>query len=301
LLMYLLKWNPHTEKIMKQLVITKSITPKDEKTLDKYLNEIKKIRTLTPNEEVELARHIKDNDEEARKALIRANLRFVVSVAKQYLNRGLSLQDLISEGNLGLIEAAKRFDESRGFKFISYAVWWIRQSILQAISDKARMIRLPLNKMNDLRKIYDASNRFLHEQERNPSYTELSVITNIPERKIQDLFMTSSQHQSIDAPVSDDSDGYCLKDKIESHEFPLTDQSVMKESLHWEITRLLQKLSTREQFVVKALYGIDTPVKSCEEISEILDLPSYKIRQINMRAIKKLRSGYQIASSKFHL
>lgn len=284
---------------MRQLKITKSITNRESASVEKYLQEISREALLTTEEEVELAQKIRKGDSQALDRLTRANLRFVVSVAKQYQNQGLSLPDLINEGNLGLIKAAQKFDETRGFKFISYAVWWIRQSILQALAEQARIVRLPLNQVGSLNRINKALSRFEQENERRPSAEELSKELDIPVEKISDTLKVSAHHVSVDAPFSDDEEGSLL-DVLPNNDAPEADSSLNKESLIQEINRALSRLSDRECDVVKRFFGIDCNEMSLDEISEALSLSRERVRQIKEKAIRRLK-GENIAALKSFL
>ena len=284
---------------MRQLKITKSITNRESASVEKYLQEISREALLTTEEEVELAQKIRKGDSQALDRLTRANLRFIVSVAKQYQNQGLSLPDLINEGNLGLIKAAQKFDETRGFKFISYAVWWIRQSILQALAEQARIVRLPLNQVGSLNRINKALSRFEQENERRPSAEELSKELDIPVEKISDTLKVSAHHVSVDAPFSDDEEGSLL-DVLPNNDAPEADSSLNKESLIQEINRALSRLSDRECDVVKRFFGIDCNEMSLDEISEALSLSRERVRQIKEKAIRQLK-GENIAALKSFL
>ncbi len=274
---------------MKQLKISKSITNRDAGTLEKYLQDIAKERLVTPEEEVELSRRIKAGDQEALDQLVRANLRFVVSVAKQYQNQGLSLQDLINEGNVGLIKAAQRFDETRGFKFISYAVWWIRQSILQAIAEQSRIVRLPLNQVGSVNKINRALNKFEQEHERRPSVDEIAETTDLPEDKIADAMNANTRHVSVDAPFVDGDDNSLL-DILANNDAPMADNELVKQSLQTEISRALQLLNERERNIIEAFFGINQPELTLEEIGNKYGLTRERIRQIKEKAIRRLRN-----------
>ena len=252
---------------MRQLKITKSITNRDSAALEKYLQEIGHEELLTVEEEVELAQRIRRGDHEALERLTKANLRFVVSVAKQYQNQGLSLADLINEGNLGLIKAAEKFDETRGFKFISYAVWWIRQSILQAIAEQSRIVRLPLNQVGSVNKINRELHRFEQENERRPSVNEIADRVDIPEDKIKEVLKVPNRHTSIDAPFSE-SDESSLLDILPNDDSPMADNELVAESLRNEITRTLQVLNDRERHIIEAFFGINQPEMTLEEIGE---------------------------------
>jgi RNA polymerase primary sigma factor len=273
---------------MRQLKITKSITNRESASLDKYLQEIGREELITVEEEVELAQRIKKGDQEALEKLTRANLRFVVSVAKQYQNQGLSLPDLINEGNLGLIKAAEKFDETRGFKFISYAVWWIRQSILQALAEQSRIVRLPLNQVGSLNKINKALAKFEQENERTPSSEELSLILDIPQEKVTDTIRVSGRHVSVDAPFVDGEDNNLL-DVLVNNDSPNADRGLLNESLSKEIDRALSTLTERERDIVKYFFGIGTQEMTLEEIGEQFGLTRERVRQIKEKAIRRLR------------
>jgi RNA polymerase primary sigma factor len=274
---------------MRQLKITKSITNRESASLDKYLQEIGREELITAEEEVQLAKKIRDGDQNALEKLTRANLRFVVSVAKQYQNQGLSLPDLINEGNLGLIKAAKRFDETRGFKFISYAVWWIRQSILQALAEQSRIVRLPLNQVGSLNKINKAYSKLEQEFEREPSPEELAKILDLPEDKITDTMKVSGRHVSMDAPFQQGEEG-SLVDVLVNHDSPRADGQLMNESLSKEIDRALSTLTERERDVIKLFFGIGIPHGlTLEEIGAKFDLTRERVRQIKEKAVRRLR------------
>ena len=273
---------------MRQLKITKSITNRESASLDKYLQEIGREELVSPEEEVELAQRIRQGDQVALEKLTRANLRFVVSVAKQYQNQGLSLPDLINEGNLGLIKAAEKFDETRGFKFISYAVWWIRQSILQALAEQSRIVRLPLNQVGSLNKINKALGRFEQENERQPSTQELADMIDIPKDKIDDTLRVSGRHVSMDAPFVDGEDNSLL-DVLPNDDSPMADRGLNKESLSTEVERALQILTPREREIIKCFFGIGCQEMTLEEIGENLDLTRERVRQIKEKAIRKLK------------
>ena len=268
---------------MRQLKITKSITNRESASLDKYLQEIGKEELITVEEEVELAQRIKKGDQEALEKLTKANLRFVVSVAKQYQNQGLSLPDLINEGNLGLIKAAEKFDETRGFKFISYAVWWIRQSILQALAEQSRIVRLPLNQVGSLNKINKAFARFEQEHERTPSPEELA-----PKAKVTDTLRVAGRHVSVDAPFADGEDNSLL-DVLVNPDSPNADRGLINESLSTEVDRALETLTERERDIIKYFFGIGTSEMTLEEIGEKFDLTRERVRQIKEKAIRRLR------------
>ena len=277
---------------MRQLKITKSITNRESASLDKYLQEISKEEMVSAEEEVELAQLIRKGDKKALERLTRANLRFVVSVAKQYQNQGLSLPDLINEGNLGLLKAAERFDETRGFKFISYAVWWIRQSILQAISEQSRIVRLPLNQVGSVNKINREISKFERENERRPSVHEIADNIDLPQEKIDDAMNISGRHLSVDAPFSDAEDGSLL-DVLINEDIPPTDVSLVSESLKSEIQAALSVLNERERNVIEASYGLGMQELTLEEIGEKYGLSRERVRQIKEKAIRKLRASTQ--------
>lgn len=273
---------------MRQLKITKSITNRESASLDKYLQEIGREELITVSEEVELAQRIKKGDREALDKLTRANLRFVVSVAKQYQNQGLSLPDLINEGNLGLIRAAQKFDETRGFKFISYAVWWIRQSILQALAEQSRIVRLPLNQVGSLNKISKELSRFEQENERRPSAEELAERLDIPVDKISDTLKVSGRSISVDAPFVEGEDNSLL-DVLPNDDSPSADASLNQESLSKEVDRALRQLYDRERDILKMFFGIGGPEMTLEEIGAKFDLTRERVRQIKEKAIRRLK------------
>lgn len=273
---------------MRQLKITKSITNRESASLDKYLQEIGKEELITVEEEVELAQRIKKGDQEALEKLTKANLRFVVSVAKQYQNQGLSLPDLINEGNLGLIKAAEKFDETRGFKFISYAVWWIRQSILQALAEQSRIVRLPLNQVGSLNKINKAFSRFEQEHERRPSPEELAETLDLPAEKVADTLRVSGRHISVDAPFVEGEDNSLL-DVLVNDDSPIADRTLINESLSTEVERALSTLTERERDIIKLFFGINTQEMTLEEIGEKFGLTRERVRQIKEKAIRRLR------------
>ena len=273
---------------MRQLKITKSITNRESASLDKYLQEIGKEELITVEEEVELAQRIKKGDQEALEKLTKANLRFVVSVAKQYQNQGLSLPDLINEGNLGLIKAAEKFDETRGFKFISYAVWWIRQSILQALAEQSRIVRLPLNQVGSLNKINKAFARFEQEHERTPSPEELATERELPKEKVTDTLRVAGRHVSVDAPFADGEDNSLL-DVLVNPDSPNADRGLINESLSTEVDRALETLTERERDIIKYFFGIGCSEMTLEEIGEKFDLTRERVRQIKEKAIRRLR------------
>ncbi len=273
---------------MRQLKITKSITNRESASLDKYLQEIGKEDLITVEEEVELAQRIRKGDQKALEKLTRANLRFVVSVAKQYQNQGLSLPDLINEGNLGLIKAAEKFDETRGFKFISYAVWGIRQSILQALAEQSRIVRLPLNQVGSLNKINKAFSRFEQENERRPSPEELADSLDLPAEKVADTLRVSGRHISVDAPFVEGEDNSLL-DVLVNDDSPIADRTLINESLSTEVERALSTLTERERDIIKLFFGINTQEMTLEEIGEKFGLTRERVRQIKEKAIRRLR------------
>jgi len=286
---------------MRQLKITKSITNRDSQSLDKYLTEISREDMITAEQEVELAKRIKKGDQRALEKLVRANLRFVVSVSKQYQNQGLTLPDLINEGNLGLIKAAQRFDETRGFKFISYAVWWIRQSILQAIAEQSRIVRLPLNQVGSLNKINKAFAQLEQEFERPPVADELASALEIPEEKVKDTMSVSGRHFSVDAPLKEDED-FSLLDLISNNESPSADGDLMRESLQREIERSLETLTERERDVIRLFFGIGmNHGLTLEEIGDKFDLTRERVRQIKEKAIRRLRQNSRSRLLKMYL
>lgn len=273
---------------MRQLKISKSITNRESASLDKYLQEIGHEELLSVDEEVELAQKIRKGDRRALERLTRANLRFVVSVAKQYQNQGLSLPDLINEGNVGLIKAAEKFDETRGFKFISYAVWWIRQSILQAIAEQSRIVRLPLNQVGSVNKINRELNKFEQEHERRPSVDEIADRIDLPEDKIEEAMKVNNRHVSMDAPFVDGEDNSLL-DVLADNDMPMADKALVQESLRKEIDRAIELLNDREQKVVRAFFGIGSPEMTLEGIGEKYNLTRERVRQIKEKAIRRLR------------
>jgi len=275
---------------MRQLKITKSITNRESAALEKYLQEISKETMISAEEEVELAQRIKKGDQKALERLTKANLRFVVSVAKQYQNQGLSLPDLINEGNLGLLKAAERFDETRGFKFISYAVWWIRQSILQAISEQSRIVRLPLNQVGSVNKINREINRFEQLNERRPSVDEIAEKVDLPQDKIDEALNINGHQISVDAPFVEGEDNSLL-DVMANGDAPMADTSLVEESLRSEIQNALNALNERERNVVEASYGINQPELTLEEIGTKFGLTRERVRQIKEKAIRKLRNS----------
>ena len=274
---------------MRQLKITKSIANRESASLDKYLQEIGKYELISVEEEVELAQRIRRGDQSAIEKLTRANLRFVVSVAKQYQNQGLSLPDLINEGNLGLIKAAEKFDETRGFKFISYAVWWIRQSIMQAINEQSRIVRLPLNQVSSLSKYNKAVSDFEQQHQRKPSPEELSAILDLPQEKVVDTMRVSGKHVSVDAPFVQGEENSLL-DVLENTDSQVADGNLMNESLSKEIERAFSTLTERERSILKYSFGIGCQELSLEEIGDQYGLTRERVRQIREKAIRRLRN-----------
>lgn len=285
---------------MRQLKISKSITNRESASLEKYLQEIGHQDLLTADEEVELAQQIRKGDRKALERLTKANLRFVVSVAKQYQNKGLSLPDLINEGNLGLIKAAERYDETRGFKFISYAVWWIRQSILQAIAEQSRIVRLPLNQVGSVNRIARELNKFEQENERKPSVEEMADRIDLPEEKIAETMKINTNHVSMDAPFADGEDNSLL-DVLPNTDSPSTDNVLDQESLRTEIGRVLDVLNDREQKVIKAFFGIGMQEMTLEEIGDKYNLTRERVRQIKEKAIRRLRYNTKSKTLKTYL
>ena len=273
---------------MRQLKITKSITNRESASLDKYLQEIGHEDLISVEEEVELAQRIRKGDRSALEKLTKANLRFVVSVAKQYQNQGLSLPDLINEGNLGLIKAAEKFDETSGFKFISYTVWWIRQSILQAIAEQSRIVRLPLNQVGSVNKINRMLNKFEQENERYPSIEEIADKIDLPEDKIADAMKVNGRHVSVDAPFIDGEDNSLL-DVLPNNDATMADNLLVQESLRDEISRALKTLNDRERNIVEAFFGINQSEMTLEEIGDKYGLTRERVRQIKEKAIRRLR------------
>ncbi len=273
---------------MRQLKITKQVTNRETASLDKYLQEIGRVELISAEEEVELAQRIKQGDQKALEKLTKANLRFVVSVSKQYQNQGLSLPDLINEGNLGLIKAAQRFDETRGFKFISYAVWWIRQSILQALAEQSRIVRLPLNKIGSINKINKAYAQLEQEHERAPNHEEIADLLDIPENEVKESLKNSGRHVSMDAPMIQDEDTTMYD--VMRNEGPTPETGLIYESLRKEINRAIATLTPREADVVKLYFGLDGhhPM-TLEEIGEKFDLTRERVRQIKEKAIRRLK------------
>ncbi len=286
---------------MRQLNITKQVTNRETASLDKYLHDIGKVELITAEEEVELARKIKDGDQMALEKLTKANLRFVVSVAKQYQNQGLSLPDLINEGNLGLIKAAQRFDETRGFKFISYAVWWIRQSILQALAEQSRIVRLPLNKIGTINKINKAYAFLEQEYEREPRADEIANLLDITEAEVKDSMRNSSRHLSMDASLTQDKDNN-MYDVMKSEESPTPDKGLLYESLKLEINRTISTLPQREADIIKLYFGLDSKhPMTLEEIGEKFDLTRERVRQIKEKAIRRLKNASKCKNLKAYL
>ena len=273
---------------MRQLKITKSITNRESASLEKYLQEIGHEELLTTEQEVELAQKIRKGDKKALERLCKANLRFVVSVAKQYQNQGLSLPDLINEGNLGLIKAAEKFDDTRGFKFISYAVWCIRQSILQAIAEQSRLVRLPLNQVGSVTRIMKEAYKFEQEYERKPSINEMAERIDMPEDKIADAMNANSHEVSVDAPFVNGEEG-SIVDSMTNPDYPTTDNELVKESLRTEVERMIKLLGDREQKVIKAFFGIGEPELTLEEIGVKYNLTRERVRQIKEKAIRRIR------------
>jgi RNA polymerase primary sigma factor len=276
---------------MRQLKITKQVTNRETASLDKYLQEIGRVELITAEDEVELARRIKEGDHEALERLTKANLRFVVSVAKQYQNQGLTLPDLINEGNLGLIKAAQRFDETRGFKFISYAVWWIRQSILQALAEQARIVRLPLNKIGSINKINKAFAKLEQEYERPPTANELAEVLEMTVEEVKQSFENSGRHLSMDAPLrDDDSSSNSMYEVYTDDDNPAPDSAMIDKSLHLEIERSLHTLTAREADVLRLYFGIGKDHSlTLEEIGQRFDLTRERVRQIKEKALRRLK------------
>lgn len=285
---------------MRQLKITKAITNRENASLDKYLQEIGHEELISAEEEVELARRIKTGDRKALEKLTKANLRFVVSVAKQYQNQGLSLPDLINEGNIGLLKAAEKFDETRGFKFISYAVWWIRQSILQAIAEQGRVVRLPLNQVGSVNRINKVLSKFEQENERRPSVDEIADKTDLSHEKIEDVLKVNTRQVSVDAPMAD-GDGTSMIDFMQSDSDSSTDEELLKESLRAEIASALSVLNDRERNVIEAFYGINQPECTMEEIGKKYGLTRERVRQIREKAIRRLKQNTQNKMLKAYL
>jgi RNA polymerase primary sigma factor len=286
---------------MRQLKITKQVTNRETASLDKYLQEIGKVDLITAEEEVELARRIKIGDRDALEKLTKANLRFVVSVSKQYQNQGLSLPDLINEGNLGLIKAAQRFDETRGFKFISYAVWWIRQSILQALAEQSRIVRLPLNKIGSINKINKAYARLEQQHEREPDALEIADMLDIPEGEVKESMRNSGRHVSMDAPLIQDEDN-TLYDILRTDENNTPEKDLIIESLRKEIDRAISTLTPREADVVRLYFGLNSKhPMTLEEIGEKFDLTRERVRQIKEKALRRLKHTSRSKNLKSYL
>lgn len=278
---------------MRQLKITNKITARESLSLDKYLNDIGKIPMLNADEEADLAQRIRAGDKEALEKLTKSNLRFVVSVAKQYQNQGLSLSDLINEGNVGLMKAAKRFDETKGFKFISYAVWWIRQSILQAIVEYSRIVRLPLNKVGSYNKVNEAYVGFVQKFEREPTHEELAELLDVAPKEIANMLKGNGRHLSVDAPLSGDDGDSTMLDLISSDQNESPDENLMEQSLKEEVAQGLSILSVREVEVLSSYYGLNgMKSMTLEEIGELYGLTRERVRQIKERAIRRLRKSY---------
>jgi RNA polymerase primary sigma factor len=287
---------------MRQLKISKNITTRDSVSLDKYLNDIGKIDILTAEQETELAQRIKQGDQEALAILTKSNLRFVVSVAKQYQNQGLSLSDLINEGNVGLMKAAKRFDETRGFKFISYAVWWIRQSILHAIVEYSRMVRLPFNKLNSYNKVNETYMSFLQEFEREPTMEELADILGMKPKDVANMLRGGARHLSVDAPVGSEEGSISMLDLMTDEEIETPDFGLMEESLQEELKFGLQTLSPREQQILCSYYGLNNnKALNLEEIGDLYGLTRERVRQIKDRALRRLRKSVNRTQLKSYL
>jgi RNA polymerase primary sigma factor len=287
---------------MRQLKITKQVTNRDTASLEKYLQEIGRLELITAEDEVSLAQRIKQGDKAALERLVNANLRFVVSVSKQYQNQGLTLPDLINEGNLGLIKAAQRFDETRGFKFISYAVWWIRQSILQALAEQSRIVRLPLNKIGSLNKINKTFARLEQQYEREPSVEEIAVAMDMSEQEVEDALKSAGRHVSMDAPLADDSDSGNLYDVYKNNDLPSPDNALLNESLQKEIERILHTLHPREAEIVRFFYGISGRRQlTLDEIGMKFELTRERVRQIKEKAIRRLKLSSKSRNLKTYL
>lgn len=285
---------------MRQLKITKSITNRESAALDKYLQEIGHEDLISIEEEIELAQRIKKGDRKALEKLTKANLRFVISVAKQYQNQGLSLPDLINEGNLGLIKAAEKFDETRGFKFISYAVWWIRQSILQAIAEQSRIVRLPLNQVGSVNKINRILNKFEQEHERRPNVDEIADQIDLPEDKIVEAMKVNGKHISVDAPIMEGADSSLL-DVLPNTESPMADNELVMESLREEVASALNVLNERERNIIECFYGINQREMTLEEIGDKFGLTRERVRQIKEKALRRLRQNTKSKQLKSYL
>ncbi len=286
---------------MRQLKIAKQVTNRETISLDKYLQEIGRVEMISAEEEVELAKRIKEGDQAALHKLVKANLRFVVSVSKQYQNQGLSLSDLINEGNLGLIKAAQRFDETRGFKFISYAVWWIRQSILQALAEQARIVRLPLNKIGTIGKVNRTFSELEQKYEREPTIEEVADVLNMAEQDVKDSVNNSGKHLSVDAPLVDGEDGTMI-DIMASTDTKSPDEELINESLKEEIARILNSIAPKEAEVLRLHYGLNgTRVHSLDEIAESFELTRERVRQIRDKAIRRLKHSAKNRNLKAYL
>ena len=285
---------------MRQLKITQSITSREGDSLERYLQEINKEPMITPEEEVALAHRIHNGDEEALEQLTKANLRFVVSVAKQYQGQGLGLIDLINEGNVGLITAAKKFDETRGFKFISYAVWWIRQSILQALAENSRLVYLPLNQVNNLSKIHRFLSDFAQKNERMPSNEEIAEALDIDVEKVKTIMQSSGRPTSMDAPLADD-EGSCLLDLLQSRDGSNTERDLITGSLITEVSAAVKKLPDRERKVVEMFFGLNGPEMNLEDIGRELHLSRERVRQLKEKALKLLREAQEASILKTYL
>ena len=285
---------------MRQLKITQSITSREGDSLERYLQEINKEPMITPEEEVVLAHRIHNGDDEALEQLTKANLRFVVSVAKQYQGQGLGLIDLINEGNVGLITAAKKFDETRGFKFISYAVWWIRQSILQALAENSRLVYLPLNQVNNLTKIHRFLSDFAQKNERTPSNEEIAEALDIDVEKVKTIIQSSGRPTSMDAPLADD-EGSCLLDLLQSRDGSNTERDLITGSLITEVSAAVKKLPERERKVVEMFFGLNGPEMNLEDIGRELHLSRERVRQLKEKALKLLREAQEASILKTYL
>lgn len=273
---------------MRQLKVSVTITERSGEAIERYLQDINREELITPDEETELARRIHKGDEQALEKLVKANLRFVVSVAKQYLGQGIGLIDLINEGNIGLITAARKYDETRGFKFISYAVWWIRQSILQALAENSRLVRLPLNQVGNVSKVNRFLNKFVQENERRPSPEEVAEALGVEDGKMNSVLFSAGRHISMDAPLVEDEDS-CLLDLMTNQDSDVTDSALISESMKEEIHRALDALPEREAEVIKMYFGINTPEMGLEEIGQHLNLSRERVRQIKEKALSLLR------------
>ena len=275
---------------MRQLKIIQSITNREGDSLERYLQDIGREEMIGTEEEAELARRIRQGDEEAVAKLTKANLRFVVSVAKQYQGQGMGLTDLINEGNVGLITAARKFDETRGFKFISYAVWWIRQSILQALAEHSRLVRLPQNQVGNVSRVHRFYNDFLQENERRPSVEEIAEALHLEPEKVSGALLTAGRHISMDAPLVDDEDS-CLLDLLTNRDNAQTDSTLVSESLHEDVGMALRQLPKREAKVLRLFFGINCQERKLEEIGEIMHLSRERVRQIKEKALQLLRNA----------